>query len=52
MEPTCCTPEQLALIGVNGPDVLMAFAWGFGLVTTCWFLGFVTRIAIDAIKQA
>lgn len=52
MDPTCCTPEQLELIGVTGPQVLLAFVWGFGCVTTSWFLGFVTNIAIAAIKKA
>ena len=52
MDPTCCTPEQMALIGITAEQIALVFFWGFGVVTTFWGVGFVTGIAIRAIKQA
>lgn len=52
MDPECCTAAQLELIGVNAPDIAMAFLFGFGLVSTFWTLGFVAGACIRAIKQA
>lgn len=52
MEQTCCTAEQLALIGVNAADILLAFTWGFGVVVLMWSFGFVVGVAVDVIRKA
>lgn len=52
MSETCCTAEQLAAIGINTPDVLYVFAWGFGAVVLAWSFGFVIGVAVDLINKA
>ena len=47
---TCCTPEQLAIIGINPSDITLAFVTGFGAIFISWAFGFVTRAAIEAIR--
>lgn len=51
MDGTCCTAEQLALIGINAQDIAYAYAWGFGAVITAWFFGFGIGVAIDLIRK-
>lgn len=51
MDPTCCTPEQLELIGITAEQITYAFGWGFGAVVMCWFLGFGIGAALTAIKK-
>lgn len=51
MDPTCCTPEQMELIGVTSEQILYAFGWGFGAVVLMWSFGFVIGAAILAIKK-
>lgn len=51
MGDTCCTADQLALIGINSADVLACFGWGFGVVVFCWFFGFVLGVAVDLIRK-
>jgi len=51
MEETCCTLEQLALIGVDPETVMSAFLWGFGAYAFFWGLGFAARAAVKAIRQ-
>lgn len=43
---------QLALIGVNAPDIAAAFAVGFGIYVAFWALGFAAEAALRAIKMA
>ncbi|GAA0834726.1 hypothetical protein [Cupriavidus pauculus] len=52
MAETCCTAEQLALIGINAQDIAYAYAWGFGAVLTAWFFGFCVGVAVDVIRKA
>jgi hypothetical protein len=52
MAETCCTAEQLALIGVTAADILKAYSWGFGAVVTAWFFGFCVGVAVDMIRKA
>ncbi|WP_454742788.1 hypothetical protein [Cupriavidus necator] len=52
MSETCCTAEQLAVIGINAADILEVFGWGFGAVVTMWFFGFVVGVAVDLIRKA
>lgn len=52
MADTCCTAEQLALIGINAQDIAYAYAWGFGAVLTAWFFGFCVGVAVDVIRKA
>lgn len=51
MDQTCCTPEQMELIGVTAEKIAYAFGWGFGAVVLCWSFGFVIGVAILAIKK-
>jgi hypothetical protein len=51
MDQTCCTVEQLALIGVNAADMTQAFGWGFGAVVLFWSLGFGLGVAVDIIRK-
>lgn len=51
MDPTCCTPEQLELIGITPEGIALAMTFGFGFVMTCWFIGFAYSVARQAIAQ-
>lgn len=51
MDPTCCTPEQLELIGVTAESIAYAFAWGFGSVALFWSFGVVIGAAITVVKK-
>lgn len=48
---TCCTAEQFAVIGIDGPTIFQWWSWGFGVVTGCWWLGFVVGIVVQAIRK-
>lgn len=51
MAESCCTVEQMALIGINAQEIAYAYAWGFGAVVTAWFFGFCIGVAVDAIRK-
>lgn len=51
MEETCCTAEQLAVIGVNAADIALAFGWGFGVVVLMWSFGYAVGVAVDLIRK-
>lgn len=51
MDPTCCTPEQMELIGITAEQIAYAFGWGFGAVVLCWWGGFVIGVGISAIRK-
>ena len=51
MDSTCCTAEQLELIGVNAQSIAYAFGWGFGAVALCWSFGFVIGVALAVIRK-
>jgi hypothetical protein len=48
---TCCTAEQLAVIGVNSGDILQAYGWGFGVVVLMWSFGYAIGVACDVVKK-
>lgn len=48
---TCCTPEQLELLGVTAEQILYVWMWGFGSVLLFWFLGFGISAAVAAIRK-
>lgn len=43
---------QLELIGVTAPNVTAAFVFGFGAYVAFWALGYLARMAVDAVKAA
>lgn len=49
---TCCTAEQLAVIGINPEDIALSLAFGMGLYVAFWALGFAVTAAIKAIRMA
>ncbi|SFV04509.1 hypothetical protein SAMN05216350_1216 [Polaromonas sp. YR568] len=63
VDATPCPPEALsylsmseainpATLGITPESVLYAFSWGMGAVILFWLIGFVTGVAVDAIKKA
>lgn len=63
VDATPCPPEALsylsmaeainpATLGITPESVLAVYGWGFGAVVFFWFLGYVTGVAVDAIKKA
>lgn len=49
---TCCTAEQFAVIGIDGPTIFQWWSWGFGVVTGCWWLGLALGVIVQAVKKA
>ena len=52
LDATCCTAEQMEMIGVTSEQIAYAFGWGFAAMTLLFWFGFVIRSALNAIKQA
>lgn len=50
MEPMSLA--ELATVGITPEYFAMAFAFGFGSITTSWFLGFVIDLAVQSIRKA
>ncbi len=51
MADTCCTADQLAVIGINSADIVAVFGWGFGVVVLAWSIGFAIGVAVDVIRK-
>ncbi|ATG21788.1 hypothetical protein CO705_17815 [Ralstonia pickettii] len=49
---TCCTAEQFAVIGIDGPTIFQWWSWGFGVVTGCWWVGLGVGVIVQAIRKA
>ncbi len=45
------TADDLRLIGVDAETIATVYCWGFAAVVAVWFLGYVIRVAIDAIHK-
>lgn len=51
MDETCCTPEQLALIGVDPEMIAYVFTWGAAIYATFWCLGLAASAVIKALRR-
>jgi len=45
------TAEDLALLGITAPTILMVLSWGFGVILFGWSLGYGASVALTIIKK-
>jgi hypothetical protein len=57
-----CPPDQVnslpisdlidwTALGINAPEILYVFSWGFGAVLMSWLLGYGVLLAIGLIRK-
>jgi hypothetical protein len=52
MDPTCCTPEQMALIGISAEQILTAFLAGFAAIIVPWSGAWLIGLGIAVVREA